>query len=91
MTFRELLKRKGFSQNRLSKVSGVSQSNLSIYCNYRETLEASTQLTRMKLSRAFGMELKEFEELLDLSDSQALASNRQTGDYKVVEIKNEGN
>ena len=84
MTFRELLKQKGFSQNRLSKISGVSQSNLSIYSNYQETLEASTQITRLKLSEALSMTLEKFEEVLELEPSTLAGTNRQTGDYKVM-------
>jgi glycyl-tRNA synthetase alpha subunit len=34
MTFAELIKSKGFSQSKLSRVADVSQSNLSIYSNY---------------------------------------------------------
>lgn len=77
MNFRELLRQKGFTQTRLSQISGVSQSNLSIYCNYRRTLESSTRLTRLRLSNALEMSLEEFEKKLDLSPSSLLASNRQ--------------
>jgi transcriptional regulator with XRE-family HTH domain len=77
MNFRELLRQKGYTQTRLSQVSGVSQSNLSIYCNYRETLESSTRLTRLRLSGALDMSLQEFEKTLNLAPSNLLASNRQ--------------
>lgn len=77
MDFRELLRQKGFTQTRLSQVAEVSQSNLSIYCNYRETLESSTLLTRQKISRALDMTLEEFEDLLQLEPAKLLASNKQ--------------
>ena len=86
-SFRELLREKGFTQTRLSKVADVSQSNLSIYCNYRETLEASSQITRIKLSRALGMSLEEFEKTLDLEPSKLVGSNKQLGNYKVIEVE----
>lgn len=77
MDFRELLRQKGFTQTRLSQVAEVSQSNLSIYCNYRETLESSTLLTRQKISRALDMTLEEFEDVLQLEPAKLLASNKQ--------------
>ena len=87
MTFRELLRQKGYTQTRLSQVSGVSQSNLSIYCNYRETLESSTTLTRRRLAGALEMSLEQFEKTLDLAPSNLLASNRQfIGDKEVSEV-----
>lgn len=87
MTFRELLRQKGYTQTRLSQISGVSQSNLSIYCNYRETLESSTTLTRKRLATALDMSLEKFEKTLDLAPSNLLASNRQfVGDREVSEV-----
>lgn len=87
MTFRELLRRKGYTQTRLSQVSGVSQSNLSIYCNYRETLESSTTLTRKRLASALDMSLDQFEKTLDLAPSNLLASNRQlVGEQEASEV-----
>lgn len=87
MTFRELLRQKGYTQTRLSQVSGVSQSNLSIYCNYRETLESSTTLTRKRLATALNMSLDTFEKTLDLAPSNLLASNRQlVGEQEVSEV-----
>ena len=77
MNFRDLLREKNFTQTRLSQVAEVSQSNLSIYCNYRETLEASTLLTRQKISSALDMTLEEFEEVLQLEPAKLLASNKQ--------------
>ena len=87
MTFRELLKQKGLTQTRLSQIADVSQSNLSIYCNYRETLEASSQITRLKLSHALGMTLEEFEDILDLEPSKLAGSNKQFGNYKIIEVE----
>lgn len=87
MTFRELLRQKGYTQTRLSQVSGVSQSNLSIYCNYRETLESSTTLTRKRLASALDMSLDQFEKTLDLAPSNLLASNRQlVGEQEASEV-----
>ena len=87
MTFRELLKAKGFSQNKLSQIAEVSQSNLSIYCNYRETLEASSQITRIKISRALELTVEEFEEILGLEPAKIVGSNKQiTRGYKVIEV-----
>lgn len=77
MTFRELLREKGFTQTRLSQLADVSQSNLSIYCNYRQTLEASSELTRTKIAMALDMSLEDFEATLNLQPSQILASNKQ--------------
>lgn len=86
MTFRELLKNKGFTQIRLSQVADVSQSNLSIYSNYRETLEASSIVTRMKISSALNMTLDEFEEVLNLEPATIAGSNKQHGKYKIIEL-----
>ena len=87
MNFRELLRQKGYTQTRLSQVSGVSQSNLSIYCNYRETLESSTTLTRKRLAGALDMSLEQFEKTLNLAPSNLLASNRQwVGDKETKEV-----
>lgn len=77
MTFRELLRDKDFTQTRLSQIAGVSQSNLSIYCNYRDRLEASSELTREKIAMALEMSLEDFEAVLILKPSQILASNKQ--------------
>lgn len=77
MDFRELLRRKGYTQTRLSEVAGVSQSNLSIYCNYRNTLEASSLLTRQRISQALDMTVEEFEMTLKLEPARILASNKQ--------------
>jgi transcriptional regulator with XRE-family HTH domain len=88
MNFRELLRQKGYTQTRLSQVSGVSQSNLSIYCNYRETLESSTTLTRKRLATALDMSLEQFEKTLDLAPSSLLASNRQlVGEKETSDIR----
>ena len=85
MTFAELIKSKGFSQSALSRIADVSQSNLSIYSNYRDTLEASSHLTRIKLSRALGMTLEEFEDVLGLEAAVILATAKQHGQYIIVE------
>lgn len=87
MTFRQLLAAKGFSQSRLSREAGVSQSNLSIYCNYRNTLEASSMVTRLKISEALKMTVEEFEEVLGLDRAVIIASNKQQGNYKITEVK----
>jgi len=79
--FKELMKLKGYTQTQLSKISGVAQSNLSIYCNHRETLEVSTMVTRARLAGAFSMTVKEFEEYLDLEPATLIASNKQTGNF----------
>lgn len=86
-SFRQLLKQKGFTQTRLSQIADVSQSNLSIYSNYRETLEASSQITRLKLSRALEMTLEEFEDVLNLEPSKLAGSNKQMGNYKILEVE----
>lgn len=83
--FKDLMRSKGFTQTALSKVSGVAQSNLSIYCNYMDTLEASTMVTRLRLATAFKMEVKEFEEYLGLPPAKLIASNKQVGDYTLYE------
>lgn len=83
MTFRELITIKGYTQLRLSQEAGVSQSNLSLYCNKREALEASTLVTRMKLSRTLELTLEQFEKLLELEPAKLLANNKQMGDFKV--------
>lgn len=85
MTFAELIKSKGFSQSKLSRIADVSQSNLSIYSNYRDTLEASSQVTRIKLSRALGMTLEEFESTLELDAATIIATAKQSGDFIVIE------
>jgi len=85
MKFAELIKSKGFSQSALSRIADVSQSNLSIYSNYRDTLEASSQLTRIKLSRALDMTLDEFEAELNLESATIIATSKQGGNYIVVE------
>ena len=84
MTFKELLNEKNFTQLRLSREADVSQSNLSIYSNYRDTLESSSQITRLKISKALNMTLKEFEEVLNLEPATIIATNKQQGDYIVV-------
>ena len=85
MTFAELIRSKGFNQSSLSRSADVSQSNLSIYSNYRDTLEASSNLTRIKLSSALGMSLDEFEDVLGLEAAKILATSKQHGDYIIVE------
>lgn len=85
MTFKELMAEKGFSQTRLSKVSKVCQSNLSIYSNYREMLVSSSVISRMRISAALEMSLEEFEEILDLKPSKILATSKQEGNYTVIE------
>lgn len=87
MTFKELIRSKGFTQTRLSQVSGVSQSNLSIYSNYRDTLEASSRITRMRLSEALGFSLAEFESILNLKPAKIAGTNKQMGNYEVIEVK----
>ena len=84
MTFKELLNEKKFTQLRLSREANVSQSNLSIYSNYRDTLENSSQITRLKISKALGMTLGEFEEILNLEPAKIIATNKQQGDYIVI-------
>jgi len=84
MTFKELLNEKNFTQLRLSREANVSQSNLSIYSNYRDTLENSSQITRLKISKALGMTLGEFEEILNLGPAKIIATNKQQGDYIVI-------
>ena len=83
MTFRELITIKGYTQLRLSKEAGVSQSNLSLYCNRREALEASTLITRMKLSQTLDLTLEQFEKLLNLEPAKMLANNQQLGSFKI--------
>jgi transcriptional regulator with XRE-family HTH domain len=87
MEFRELLRQKGFTQTRLSQVAGVSQSNLSIYCNYREALESSSMVTRLKIAKALDMTIDVFESVLHLEPATIVASNRQSGKYEVTEVK----
>jgi len=80
--FKELMKLKGYTQTQLSKISGVAQSNLSIYCNHRETLEVSTMVTRARLAGAFSMTVKEIlKNILDLEPATLIASNKQTGNF----------
>jgi transcriptional regulator with XRE-family HTH domain len=86
MTFRELLAKKGFTQLKLSRLAGVSQSNLSIYCNYRHTLEASSLVTRKKISEAMDMTIEEFEKILELEPATIVGTNKQQGRYKIVEV-----
>ena len=85
--FKEYLKEKKLSQLHLSALSGVAQSNLSIYCNYAGTLEASTMLTRLRLSKTFGMTIEEFDAYFELPAATIVASNKQTGSYEVVEVE----
>jgi transcriptional regulator with XRE-family HTH domain len=87
MTFKELIRSKGFTQTRLSQVSGVSQSNLSIYSNYRETLESSSKITRLRLSEALGFSLDEFESILKLEPAKIAGTNKQLGNYELYEVK----
>lgn len=85
--FKELLRKYNFSQSKLARISNVSQSNISEYCNKRSRLEASNQLTRLKLSRAFNMTLGEFEDLLRLKEAKTLAHNKQSdNNYTIVEL-----
>jgi len=86
MTFAELIKSKGFSQSKLSRIADVSQSNLSIYSNYRDTLEASSQLTRIKLSRALDMTLDEFEIELELAAATIVATSKQSSEGFNIEV-----
>ena len=83
----ELMKLKGFSQTKLSKVSNVAQSNLSIYCNKAHTIEASTMLTRLRLSKAFDMTVEDFEKYLGIDSTDLVASAKQRGDYTLYEVK----
>ena len=85
--FRKLMKSKGYSQLALSKLTGVAQSNLSIYCNYVGTIEASTMVTRLRLSKAFGMEVEEFEDYLDLPAATMIATSKQQGHYTLKEVR----
>lgn len=87
MTFRELLIRHGFTQSSLSRASGVAQSNLSIYSNYRRRLERSNQLTRLRIADAMGLTLAEFEDILDLKQAKTLSSNKQTENKYKLEKK----
>lgn len=88
MEFKQLLKNKGYTQTALAKLSGVSQSNISIYCNYRSALENSSALTRAKLAAALGFNLSFFEQILDLTPSKILSGNTQTMNYnQKIEIK----
>jgi plasmid maintenance system antidote protein VapI len=75
--FGKLLQSRKLTQMQLSKMANVSQSNISIYCNYREALEASTVLTRIRLSNAFGMTLDEFEREMNLQPAIKVATNKQ--------------
>ena len=79
--FKLLMKLHGFTQTALSKLSGVAQSNLSIYCNYVGTLEASTMLTRLRLASSFNMEVEEFERILELPPAKLLATSKQVSEY----------
>lgn len=85
--FKEYLKQKKLSQLHLSQLSGVAQSNLSIYCNYAGTLEASTMLTRLRLSKTFGMSVEEFDVYFGLPVATVVASNKQMGNYEVIEVE----
>ena len=85
--FRELMKSKGYSQLALSKLTGVAQSNLSIYCNYVGTIEASTMVTRLRLAKAFDMEVEEFEDYLNLPEATMIATSKQQGSYTIKEVK----
>lgn len=91
--FAMLLKEHGFSQTSLSDLTGVSQSNISIYCNYQHHLEKSTVLTRIRLSKAFSMTLEQFEKVLELKPSKKLATNKQEFTEKeLLEVmKNDNN
>jgi plasmid maintenance system antidote protein VapI len=75
--FAELMKKYKYTQTKLSKISNVCQSNISIYCNYQKALESSTTLTRIRLSKAFQMTLQEFENALELKPSTKFATNKQ--------------
>lgn len=75
--FAELLAKNRMTQTYLSKIANVSQSNISIYCNYQDALESSTTLTRIRLSRAFRMTLEEFESILKLEPAKKFATNKQ--------------
>jgi transcriptional regulator with XRE-family HTH domain len=86
MTFRELITTKGYSQLKLSRLAGVSQSNLSIYCNYRHTLEASSLVTRKRISEALDMTVEEFEKILQLKPATIVGTNKQQGRYKITEV-----
>jgi len=79
--FKELMQSHGFTQTALSKLSGVAQSNLSIYCNKVGTLEASTMLTRLRLANSFNMEVEEFEKILGLPPAELLATSKQKSEY----------
>lgn len=81
--FKELMKSYGFTQTALSKLSGVAQSNLSIYCNKIGTIEASTMVTRLRLADSFGMEVEEFEKILGLPPAELLATSKQKSEYKI--------
>lgn len=84
-SFGELLREFKFTQTRLSRMTGVSQSNISIYCNYQYHLENSTVLTRIRLSKAFNMTLQEFEKRLGLKPAEKLATNKQ--EFSEKELK----
>jgi transcriptional regulator with XRE-family HTH domain len=80
--FSELLMKHKMTQTYLSKLANVSQSNISIYCNYQEALESSTVLTRIRLSKAFNMTLQEFERILQLQPSSKISTNKQEAGMK---------
>lgn len=75
--FGKLLTKFGYTQTYLSKISGISQSNISIYSNYQRALEASSHLTRIKLAEAFKMTVEEFEKELEIKPATILATNKQ--------------
>jgi plasmid maintenance system antidote protein VapI len=82
--FGKLLYDKKFTQMELSRLANVSQSNISIYCNYRDALEASTTLTRIRLSKAFNMTIQEFESKMNLKPSIKVATNKQEATHSEI-------
>jgi transcriptional regulator with XRE-family HTH domain len=85
--FKQYLRENRLSQLQLSKMSGVAQSNLSIYCNHDGTLESSTMITRLRLAKAFGMNQNEFDVYFELPPAKIIASNKQIGNYEVTEVE----
>ena len=85
--FKQYLKDNKLSQLYLSKITGVAQSNLIIYGNYEGTLEVSTMVTRLRLSKAFGMTINEFDTYFELPPASIVASNKQGGKYEVIEVE----
>ncbi len=95
--FAKMLASRKISQNKLSKLANVSQSNLSIYCNKQNALESSSLITRMRIANALGLSLADFEKELGIQPSAIIATQKQKSGYtpeeekvvREVELKNE--